>query len=93
KPNELLAFNARDPKDRQGFKVITTVQKYPAPAVMPAPKFTMGWVRSHVAAQFSFLKAIVDDTVPSPNFHDALKLHHLLESIYKSAETKNWVKV
>lgn len=92
-PNELLAFNAMEPKGMQGFKKISTVQKYPPPAVMPAPKFTMGWVRSHVAAQFSFLNSIVDDTVPSPNFHDALRLHHLLESIYKSAETKSWVKV
>ncbi len=92
-PNELLAFNATEPKAIQGFRKISTVQKYPAPAVMPAGKFTMGWIRSHVAAQYSFLKSIVDDTMPSPNFHDALKLHHLLESIYKSAETRQWVKV
>ena len=93
KPNELLAFNAAEPKGAQGFRKISTVQKYPPPASMPAPKFTMGWIRSHVAAQFNFLKSIVEDTMPSPNFHDALKLHHLLESIYKSAETKSWVKV
>ncbi len=92
-PNELRAFDATEQKGLQGFKTISTVQKYPAPAVMPAPKFTMGWVRSHVAAQYSFLKSIVDDTVPSPNFHDALRLHHLLETIYKSAETKSWAKV
>ncbi|MEK6569928.1 MAG: Gfo/Idh/MocA family oxidoreductase, partial [Bacteroidota bacterium] len=93
KPNELLAFNARDPKDRQGFKVITTVQKYPAPAVMPAPKFTMGWIRSHVAAQYSFLDCIVNDRMPSPNFHDALQIHQLLEAAYKSVEQNTWVKV
>jgi predicted dehydrogenase len=92
-PNELLAFNAQEPKGVQGFKKITTVQKYPAPAVMPAPKFTLGWVRSHIAAQYSFLDAIVHDRMPSPNFHDAVKLHHLLESIYRAAETKSWVKV
>jgi predicted dehydrogenase len=92
-PNELLAFNAQEPKGVQGFKKIATAQKYPAPAVMPAPKFTMGWVRSHVAAQYSFLDSIVHDKAPSPNFHDAVKLHHLLESIYKAVETKGWVKV
>ncbi|MDE3056501.1 MAG: Gfo/Idh/MocA family oxidoreductase [Bacteroidota bacterium] len=92
-PNELLAFNAREPKGVQGFKKITTVQKYPAPAVMPASKFTMGWIRSHVAAQYSFLDAIVNDRMPSPDFHDALKLHHLLETIYTAANTKSWVKV
>lgn len=92
-PNELHAFDARAPKGEQGFRRITTVQKYPAPAVMPAPKFTMGWVRSHIAAQYSFLESIVTNRAPSPNFHDALKLHHLLESIYASVERKGWVRV
>jgi len=92
-PNELLAFNAQEPKGVQGFKKITTVQKYPPPAVMPAPKFTMGWIRSHIASQYSFLDCIVNDRMPSPNFHDALRLHHLLESLYRAVETKSWIKV
>ncbi len=93
KPNELLAFNARDPKPEQGVKHISTVQKYPPPAAMPAPKFTMGWVRSHIAAQYAFLAAVVNDRMPSPNFHDAVKLHHLLETAYQAAESKQWEKV
>ena len=92
-PNELLAFNAQEPKGVQGFKKISTVQKYPPPAAMPAPKFTMGWIRSHIAAQYSFLDCVVYDRMPSPNFHDALKLHHLLETLYRAVETKSWVKV
>jgi len=92
-PNELLAFNAQEPKGMQGVKRISTVQKYPPPALMPAPKFTMGWVRSHVAALYSFLDCVVNDRMPSPNFHDALKLHHLMESIYRAVETKSWVRV
>lgn len=92
-PNELMAFDAREGKGVQGFKRISTVQKYPAPAAMPAPKFTMGWIRSHVAALYSFLDCVLNNRVPSPNFHDALKVHHLMESIYKSVETKSWVKV
>lgn len=92
-PNELLAFDAREPKGVQGFKRISTVQKYPAPAMMPAPKFTMGWVRSHIAAIYHFLDCVVNDRMPSPNFHDALKIHHLMESMYRSVETKSWVKV
>lgn len=92
-PNELLAFDAREPKGIQGFKRISTVQKYPAPAMMPAPKFTMGWVRSHIAAIYHFLDCVVNDRMPSPNFHDALKIHRLMETMYRSAETKSWVKV
>ncbi|MBI4418544.1 MAG: Gfo/Idh/MocA family oxidoreductase [Ignavibacteriales bacterium] len=92
-PNELHAFDAREPKSNQGFKRITTVQKYPAPAVMPAPKFTMGWVRSHIAAQHSFLDSIVNNQMPSPSFHDALKLHHLIECMYASVEQRDWVNL
>jgi predicted dehydrogenase len=92
-PNQLLAFNAREPKGVQGSKSISTVQKYPPPAIMPAPKFTMGWVRSHIAALYSFLDSIMNDRMPSPNFHDALKLHHLMESIYRSVEKKGWTRV
>ena len=61
--------------------------------MMPAPKFTMGWVRSHIAAIYHFLDSVVHDRMPSPNFHDALKIHHLMESMYRSVETKSWVKV
>ncbi len=92
-PNELLAFDARESKGVQGFKRISTVQKYPAPAMMPAPKFTMGWVRSHIAAIYHFLDSVVHDRMPSPNFHDALKIHHLMESMYRSVEMKSWIKV
>jgi len=92
-PNELHAFNAADPKGSQGFKRITTVQKYPAPAMMPAPKFTMGWVRSHVAAQYQFIDCVANDRIPSPNFHDALKLHHLLETMYAAVTKRTWVSV
>ncbi len=92
-PNELLAFDAREPKGMQGFKRISTVQKYPPPAVMPAPKFTMGWVRSHIAAIYHFLECVVHDRMPSPNFADAVTIHHLMESLYASVETKRWVKV
>jgi predicted dehydrogenase len=93
RPNELLAFNAKDGKLDQGFKHISTVQKYPPPAVMPAPKFTMGWIRSHVAAQYHFLDCIANDKEPSPTFHDALKVHQLIEAAYRSAETGQWVTV
>jgi len=92
-PNELLAYNAQEPKATQGFKSISTAQKYPAPAIMPAAKFTMGWIRSHVAAQYNFLDCVVNNRMPSPNFHDALKMHHLMEAIYKAVDSRSWVKV
>ena len=89
-PNVLRAFSARDPRDLQGYRLISTVQKYGPPAVMPAPKFTMGWIRAHVAAQYSFLDAIVNGRKASPDFRDALKLHHLLETIYRSVRSRRW---
>lgn len=92
-PNELLAFNALDPKPLQGFRKISTVQKYGAPAVMPAPKFTMGWIRSHVAAQYAFLDSIINDRPASPDFRDALRVHHLIGALYRSVESKGWIAI
>ncbi len=93
RPNELLVFDARDKKADQGFRHVSTVQKYPPPVVMPAPKFTMGWLRSHIAALYHFTDCVAHDKVPSPGFHDAVKIHHIMEKIYQAVESKSWVQV
>jgi len=93
KPNELKIFDAREKKGDQGFRTVSTVQKYPAPAVMPAPKFTMGWMRSHIAALYHFLECVAQDKVASPSFHDALRIHHIMEKIYEAVDSRSWVKV
>ncbi|MFN3421387.1 MAG: Gfo/Idh/MocA family oxidoreductase [Armatimonadota bacterium] len=50
-------------------------------------------MRSHVHAQFCFLDAIVNDKPAKPDFDDALKVHELMEAIYRSAQSGKWVKL
>jgi predicted dehydrogenase len=92
-PNWLWVFDRTQPPSEWGFKKLSTVQKYPPPAAYPSPKFTLGWMRSHVHAQFSFLDAIVHDKPTKPDFDDALKVHQLIAAIYQSAQTQTWVSL
>lgn len=92
-PNWLYAYDATLPEGSRGFQRLATVQRYPAPAVAPAPKFSIGWVRSHVAAQFSFLDAIARGTAPSPSFVDAVWVHAYQDAIYRSAVAPAWTTV
>lgn len=90
-PNSLLAYDRTGPPERRGFTHVATVQYYPPPAAIPSPKFTLGWIRSHVHAQFSFLDAIVHDHPAVPSFDDAVRVHEVIEAIYRSAREHRWV--
>ncbi len=90
-PNWLWFFDRTLPKEDWGYQKIATVQKYPPPAAYPSPKFTLGWMRSHIHAQFLFLRSIVDDQPPGPDFNDGLRVHELIEAIYRSAKKGQWI--
>ncbi|MDR7490653.1 MAG: Gfo/Idh/MocA family oxidoreductase [Armatimonadota bacterium] len=92
-PNWLWAYDRTAPPERRGFTRLPTVQYYPPPAAVPSPKFTLGWIRSHVHAQFSFLQAIVEDRPAAPSFDDAVRVHELVDAIYRSAAARRWVTV
>jgi predicted dehydrogenase len=70
--------------------MIDTIQKYPEPSGIPMPKFPIGWIRYHVASVHSFLKAVVDDTKPSPNFEDGLEIQRIIEAGYASSNDGKW---
>jgi predicted dehydrogenase len=88
-PNWLYVYNAREPDapiggDR-GFKAIETVQRYPPPAVLPGPKFSVGWMRYHIASQYSFITSLTEGQLTSPNFVDGMKVQEVMEAAYISA--------
>jgi len=91
-PNWLQAFDNRG-KEPSGFRRLATVQKYPPPAVLPPPKSSIGWIRSHVASQYGLINSIATDTEPSPNFEDALKVHMIMDAAYRSASTDGWMDI
>jgi len=92
-PNWLLAYDRTVPPDRRGFTKLATVQAYPPPASMPSPKFTLGWIRSHVHAQFSFLDALVHGRPAAPSFDDAVRVHEVIEAGYRAARDRRWVSL
>lgn len=92
-----LAFYDNTDKDSplggySGFKHIEACQRFDAPGgVMPPPKMTMDWLRSHVHCMYSFFDCIYRDKPCSPSIEDGVYNQYLLESAYRSAETGAWV--
>jgi predicted dehydrogenase len=78
---------------RRGFTRIETVQRYPAPAVFPGPKFMVGWERFHIASMFSFLVNVVNKKPAPPTFYDGFKVQEIMESALTSAKNGHWVGV
>jgi len=78
---------------RRGFTRIETVQRYPAPAAFPGPKFMVGWERFHIASMYSFLVNVTNGKPAPPTFYDGLKIQEVMESALASAKSGRWVKI
>jgi predicted dehydrogenase len=92
-PNWLYWYDLGKPEAERGFTRVATVQRYPAPAVAPAPKFSIGWTRAHVASQFSLVESIASGRQPVPSFADAVAMHAHIDAIYRSAAGGGWTAV
>jgi len=96
-PNYLFAYDARDAGGElggnRGYKMIETVHRYPKPAADVASKATFGWFRAHVACLHSFLTHIAEDTAPSPDFEDALRIHEVMDAAYRSSTVSGWINL
>ncbi len=96
-PNWLWVYDAKDTKEPiggfRGFKRIETVQRYPKPAVLPGPKFSIGWMRYHIASQHNFVKRVIEGKKGNPSFYDGYKVQEIMEAAYLSAEKKKWISV
>ncbi len=90
-PNWLLAYNMNDPEEPigglRGFKKIETVQRYPDAKGIPLSKFSIGWIRSHVACMHSFLISVMLDRPAVPSFDDGLAVQKIIEAAYSSSST------
>jgi predicted dehydrogenase len=45
-------------------------------------------INKHLALSYSFLKAVKSGETPSPNFHEAVKAHRVVDAAYESANKK-----
>jgi predicted dehydrogenase len=77
----------------KGYNRIETVQRYPAPAAFPGPKFTVGWVRFHIASMYDFVCNVVKGEPSPPTLFDGYKVQEIMEAAIKSAEGEKWVKL
>ncbi len=96
-PNWLYAYNMRDLDTPiggfRGFKKIETVQRYPDATGIPLPKFSIGWIRTHIASLHSFLYALTHDKIPQPSFRDGLAVQKIIDAAYNSAKNKTLEKL
>ena len=95
-PNYLEVYDCRPPEGdcggRRGWQQIASVQKYPPPGGrFPNPKFSLGWIRSHVHSLYNLLDCIAAGRQPKPSLADGLYLQRVLEAVRASAEKKTWV--
>jgi len=94
-PNWLYVFDAREPEaplgGNRGFKAIESVQRYPAPAVLPGPKFAIGWLRYHIASQFDFISSLVKGQPGPPDFEDGVRVQEIMEAAYRSSCERFWI--
>ena len=96
-PNWLWIYDTRDASEPigglRGFKRVETVQRYPRPATLPGPKFSIRWMRYHIASQYDFVKRIVDGKKGNPSFYDGYKVQEVMEAAYLSVKRGKWVNL
>ena len=93
-PNHLEAYDASDPEmpfgGTRGWKSIATVDRFPKPGGWPGPKFTVGWLRSHVHCLYHFVSAVAEGRPASPSLRDGVRLQRLLDIVQCSARERAW---
>ena len=95
--NHLEAYSLADPEQplggTRGWKRIDTVHRYPKPAGWPGPKFTVGWLRSHVHCLHNFISAVAEGRPAEPSLADGVRLQRMLDAVRESAAKHAWREV
>ena len=77
----------------RGWTAIDCGQRYAKPAVFPASKAVIGWMRGHIHCYYSFLRAVTDGVQASPSLDQGVVIQNLLDKIKESAASGRWVKL
>ena len=95
-PSWLEVYDVRDPAQplggTRGFRKVETVQRYEG-AKSPDWSMVPSFVRTHAECQYQFLKAVAEDTAPSPTVADGLKIQEVMEAAVRSSDEGRWVAV
>jgi predicted dehydrogenase len=96
-PHYLEAYDARlsdQPAGGQrGWTCIDCGQRYAKPAGFPGPKFSMGWMRTHMACLAHFLHSVASGVPGEPGLAQGLVVQKLIECARISAQNRRWVRV
>ena len=92
-PNFLYFYDATEPSTpiggNAGYTAIECVGRYPAPAVVPAPKAPSSWIRAHMQSMYEFLSSVSSGVTHSPDFSDGAYVQAVMESAYISARSNS----
>jgi predicted dehydrogenase len=95
--NYLEAYDLREPEapfgGQRGWRKIATVGRYDPPAVFPAPKGSLGWLRGHVHCLHNFLEGVASGVQPEPSLQRGVDLQRKLAAVARSAETGSWERL
>lgn len=78
----------------RGYLGIECVQRFHKPGdSFPGPKFSIGWIRSHVHSLYNFLNCVYSKKQASPSFKEGAYIQYVMEQAYYSDMMKQWVNL
>jgi predicted dehydrogenase len=96
-PHHLEAYDRsvvdRPAGGQRGWTRIDTGQRYAKPAGFPGPKFSIGWLRTHMACLASFLMNMARGVPAKPGLGQGIYVQRLIECVRTSAQSEGWVAV
>ena len=76
----------------KGWTVVDCGRRY-RESNFPGPKFSIGWMRAHVASLFSFLDRVSKGSAGEPGLEQGIYVQHVIERARESARLNEWVKI
>lgn len=78
----------------KGYTKIECIQRFAKPGDgFPGPKFSIGWIRSHVHSLYNFLNCVYENKPATPSFKDGAYIQYVMEQAYKSDTLKQWIEI
>jgi len=78
----------------KGYTRIECTQRYPKPGGdFPNPKFSIGWIRSHVHSLYNFVDCVYSGKQASPSFKDGAYIQYVMEEAYRSEASGKWIEL
>lgn len=91
--DELQVFFADDEGDRRGFRTIYTGPAHPhGDGLWPIPALGIGYSEIKIVECYDFIKSIMDDEKPTPDFKDGYNIALICDAVVESSSKSAWIK-